>query len=640
MSEYSQYSFQGGMNLQVDDTRLADNQYRCALNLRNRYDILSLIPNSVLDTSAPPGLKQEMVTFGNYIILFIAGKCYYRYYTDTNWTLLLSFGMSPDAPRYWTCEIPVSLTNYIRLANSSSQLISGQGLNALYTPNANGGIQLLTLEGAGQGNLPGLLVQDNVSQPQFLFLDDNGVPQCRTTQTFEQWRIGFTDNTNTVVGPAGGASDEDYDLREYVPIGNSMSWSDGILYMVSQDYSTIFRSVSGRPLDFMVNVTNLLTINSSTIGGLTAFWQDGGGNASSTGYSVGVGGITCVRALSTGGIFVSASNANFSVVPNKTPNAPTIFGEYTFIRTFLFNATNLSDRTVIDTLGDTRFIDLVGIRSFNAVEQLQNEGRNSVFSSTIQKALQQKLNIVDNSSKVIGTKTVNIIQDANYSAAILYDNYELYAINTSLGNVIAVYDTVIGCWSAFDTSQTNGKRIKCFAKIELTVQALYAITEDDELYTLYSGTTNAIPYLRTNAVNYSVRSQYTGLTVRLNDPKVAIKLNTVRFTLGDITSDCSFSTTSFVDNRQSKTGTQTKDITYVPPNVTYNGPIQLIDTDTMLYNGLFSTMDCEQGWDVYLILSWTGGSLIQYSMFMQDLTPVNPMKAQSNAATAHPTTVQ
>ena len=625
MSEYSQYSFIGGMNLQVDDTRLTDSQYRCGINMRNRYDVPTVISDSQKDESLPAGIKQEMVTFGNYIIAFVNGSCYYRYYTDFNWTQLVSFSMSPTAPRYWTCAVPVTETNYLRIASNST--VTG----ATTVSDAGGGIQLLTLEGAAAGNLPGLLVQDNTNQPVFIFIDNTGVVQSRVTQAYGDWRIGFTDGTNIIVGPNGGTNDPSYDLREYVPIGNCMCYSpDGILYVVDPTFTYIFRSVSGRPLDFVVNVTNLLVNGATTIDGMTSNWQLPGGPASTTAYTVGVGGISCIRNLNTGGIFVSASNANFAVTLNKTPGAQTLFGEYTFIRTFLFNATNLSDRTIIDSLGDTRFIDLVGIRSFNAIETLQNEGRNSVFSSGIQKALQKKVN----------GKLENIVQDAQYSAAILFDNYELYALNTALGNVIAVYDTINSCWSSFDTTQTGGKRIKAFAKIELTVQALYAITEDDQLYVLYSGTTNAIPYLRTNAVNYSVRSQYTGQTVRLNDPKAAIKLTSIRFTMTEIEEDCNFSATIFVDDRQSRIGTLTRNINYVPPSKPYTGPVQLPDTDSMLYNGMFSSLNCENGWDVFLILSWSAGSLIQYSLFMEDLTPMNPVKAQSNAAANEPTVVQ
>jgi len=131
--------------------------------------------------------------------------------------------------------------------------------------------------------------------------------------------------------------------------------------------------VSGRPLDFMVNITDAGTA---------------GGDAETTAYSVGVGGISCLRAMSDGSLFVAAGNANFSVSKNMTPNATTLFGEYTFIRKFLFNATCLNDRCILDSLGDTKFIDITGVRSFNAILQTQNEGRNTVFSRMVQSVLE------------------------------------------------------------------------------------------------------------------------------------------------------------------------------------------------------------------------------------------------------------
>ena len=72
-SEYNQTSFKGGMNLLLDDTRLDTTQYRVGFDLTNRYDVLDPVLGSALDPAAPQGLKQELVTFGNYIILFVAG---------------------------------------------------------------------------------------------------------------------------------------------------------------------------------------------------------------------------------------------------------------------------------------------------------------------------------------------------------------------------------------------------------------------------------------------------------------------------------------------------------------------------------------------------------------------------------------
>ncbi len=456
-------------------------------------------------------------------------------------------------------------------------------------------IQTSNVAGASAGNLPGLLVQDNISQPYFIFLQADGVPTARITQTFDQWYIQFTDADNVTVVPDG-------DNREYVPIGNSMVMEDGILYITSQDGNYIYPSVTGRPLDFVINVSNELTPD--------PFRQVGGGDATTTSYSVGVGGITCLRPLSSGGIFVSASNANFAVVANRSPGAPTRFGEPTFIRKFLFNATCLSDRVIFDTVGDTRFIDLTGVRSFNAVEQTQNEGRNTVFTSRVAAAFK------------------GITQSSIATAGILYDNYELYAVNTIFGAAIAKYDTVNNCWSSFDTGQTDGQLIKILAKIELTVQRLYAVTTDDRLFELYVGPLPATGSVRTAAITATIQMGYQ--MVKTNDPQYEIQPRTCRAIVAGITRDCSVSYTPYVNNRLTPTGTEVKQITYSAAPVVSNDPLKLPDVNTQLQNILFSTPNCSQGWKMFAVFSWTGGAITSYSVGCNTLTPMNPTNSQGS----------
>lgn len=586
MSEFKQESFIGGMNLLADDTRLPSNQYRIGFNVRNRYDVLQTVPIGVKDTAAPTGIKQELTTFGNFIVLFVAGYAYYRHYTATGWTQIPGFKMSIDAPRYWTCVIPLATTNYGRIA---PPITDTTGAPITGTSNAQQSIKLTPISDAAAsafaGNDPGLLVQDNLNQPQFIYIDPNtGYPTVRTTQTYAQWYIHYT--TDLVI---------DVDRREYVPIGNTMAWVDGVLYITSQDFNFIYRSVSGRPLDFVVNV--------GTDGGP-------GGDATTTSYSVGVGGISCLRQMSTSGLFVSASNANFIVSKNTENNAPKLFGEYTFIRTFLFNATCLSDRVIFDTLGDTRFIDLTGVRSFNAIEQEQNEGRNSVFTNTIAKAFQ------------------NIVQDPRAAAGILYDNYELYGVNTIFGPAIAVYDTLSKCWSSFDLSQTGGSKIKIFAKIELTIQRLYAVTEDNELYTLYAGTTNALSSIRTpSACSNNVKDE-RGYNI---GNKMELKLQEVRCIVNEVTENMSVSITPFINNRLTSSREQTKEITYNEPTIPYTGGLDLPDVDTQLFNLLFTFPNCGQGWKTFLVISWTSDAVLtQYSMQFSEFKPMNPLLSQGN----------
>jgi hypothetical protein len=627
LSKYNQLSFVGGMNLLGDDTRLQPNQYRIGFNLTNRFDQLDEIFQSVEDLFAPNGIKQELTTFGNYQILFVSGFAFYKLYSDLNWKEIDNFQMSRTAPRFWTVAVPVSTTNYVRFA-ATGVLNTG-------TSNPAGTIQTANISGANFGNIPGLLVQDNINQPQFIFIGADGIPTARVTQNIKQWSISFTDATNTVV--QNDINGIPMDNREYVPIGNSMTWDDGTLFITSQDTNFIYRSVSGRPLDFVVNVTNVLATNAAPVvlayptttgiqelNGITIapYTQVAGGDAQSTSYSVGVGGITCLRQQSSGGIFVAASNANFNVSKNKTPGAPTLFGEYTFIRTFLFNANCLSDRAIFDTTGDTRFIDLTGVRSFNAVEQEQNEGRNSVFTNSISAAFK------------------GLIQDPNNVAGILYDNYELYAVQTIFGPAIAKYDTINNCWTSFEIMQTGGKLVKILAKIELAVQALFAVTQDDRVFQLYKGPILATATVRTVGVCSSVL--YANTNLKMNNPENEIQLHKCRVVMNNIVAPLdpvtglpnltlpagSISFTPYINNRVTKEGPIPKTIFYEEPAVISSNNTDLPDVNTQLCNICFATPNCEQGWKLFGIFTWTGGSITQFMMQMEDIEPENSMSSR------------
>ena len=572
MSEYVQKDFSGGMNLLSCDTELEANQYRLGLNVRNRFGNMEATLSSVEDVAIPAGVKQESVTFGNYLIVFIAGLAYYRFYLSTGWKNIVGFQMSSTAPRFWTESVPLSTTNYGRFG------VQDTTLGAV---SANAGIVFDSVAGAFAGNTPGLVVQDNVNQPQFIYIDPIlGTPIARTTQTFAQWDVDYS------VTPI-------LDKREYVPIGNAMAWVDGVLHIASQDGNFLYRSVSGRPLDFVVNVDDN---------------GDPGGDATTTSYSVGVGNITALRAAANNSLLVTASNAVFNVAKNMTPGAVTIFGEYTFIRTFLFNAVCLSDRCIIDSLGDTRFISLTGVRSFNSILQQQNEGRNSLFSAQLQSVVN------------------GIIQSAETSAAMLFDNYELYAINTVFGPVIAVFDTLMGCWVSFDIAQTGGRPIKMFAKIELTIQRLYAITDDNRLFTLYIGPALDQAVLRPGSM-CAANVTANGSPIM---PEMELKLKDARIVLDTLTATTSATVTPFVNNRLTQSSIQTKTIPYSAPTAVYTGVGVLPDTNVKLFNAYFSFPNTEQGWKVYAIITWTGTLNITQIMFsFVDQKPINPLQSQS-----------
>lgn len=588
MADFKQSSFSGGMNLLLDDTRLpvqfkykegdtpydlTYNQYRLGLNTRSRFDNIDPIQSSVVDTYAPAGVKQAILTFGNYVIIFVAGKCYYKLNGTQGWTQIKTFSMDPQVPRYWTVVVPLNTTNYARIPTTTT--INSNTQTTANTPTAQVSIPQANYVAASFGNNPGLLVQDGKNQPQFLYLDANGNINCRTTQTYAQWSFPLNPATLAMTGP---------DNREYVPIGTYMEWFNGILFIVDVNFSQIYRSVSGRPLDFVINVD----INGNK-----------GGDATTTSYSVGVNGITALRAMPGNLLFIAAGGgACFSVTLNTTPNAPTIFGEYTFLRSPLFSSNCITERGIVDVIGDSVFIDANGLRSFNAVEQQQNEGRNSVFSSSIQRLFN------------------GITQVDGHASAVLFDNYALFSVNTTMGYMIIVYDTITQVYTSLDTQQLNGHAAKQFAAITVTTLSLFAITDDDRVVQLYA---NPNAFDTCTARLGAVCSQ---------DPNKELKVDRFRAVFSNITTNMSATASLFTNNRLDQS--LSKSINYEAPAEQYTGSGIGTDVGTQVNNLTFPFPNSAQGWKAFVAITWTGGaSLTNVCTTTRDVTSLNPLRTQA-----------
>lgn len=574
--EFSQQSWVGGMNLLVDDTRLAINEYRIGFNVRNRYDVLDGVRSSHRDPAAPTGKKQGIYTIGKYVLIFVAGKAYYRLNTMTGWQPIPNFQMSTTAERVYVVAVPITTTNYGRVAKPVTT--SEGGTDTVVSADAP--IMTVSFQSTATGSQSGLLVQDGVNQPQFIYIDPSTLyPTSRVTQTFDQWKFELSADLTTVIT----------DEREYVPVGTLMEWYNGILFVLSPDGENIYRSVSGRPLDFVINI---------------AADGDKGGDATTTSYSVGVGGITCIKAMNDGSLFVAAGNVIcFSVTLNTTQGAPKIFGEYTFLRSVLFNAGCINDLSLTDILGDTGFIDLSGLRSFNSVASTQNEGRNTIFSSKVQSLFD------------------GLIQDT--TAATTFDNYALFGMKTAYGYGIVVYDTLNKDFCSLDLQQTGGSAIKQFAKIELDVLELYAVTADDNVYQLYVGPSFDEAIVRTRAVTWGDENgnQF---------PRMEIKPDNYRVIINNIVDDSTITGSVFVNNRLAVKA-ETKEITYTKPAIPYTSSPTFPDVDTQLNNLLWSVPNSAQGFKVFCLLQWTGGgSITNWSIKCQDLTPLNPPTTQAN----------
>lgn len=575
MGEYNQISFKGGMNLLYNDTRIAENEYREGFNVRCRFDSLDQIRTAKLITS-PPGKKQGIFTFGDYLLLFVEGAAYYQFRDVEGWQVVPSFTMSRLADRVYIEVIPVNTTNYARFAilDSNNEIDAAARISLHNNPSA------------ATGNFSGILVQNGVDQAWFIYIDNTGI-HARLTKKYSEWAFSATN-----------------DAREYVPVGTVMAWIEGALHMVAPDGETIYRSVTGRPLDFVINVD-----------------KDGqkGGDATTTSYSVGVGGITCLRAMSDGSLFVSAANvACYSVTVDRSNNARTIFGEPTFIRRFLFNAGAMNDKVIVDILGDTAFVDLDGLRSYNSVSQLQNEGRNSVFSLTVSKLF------------------AGVTQTSTSSAAILFDNYALFAVNTIYGNIIIVYDTLNKCFVSMDT-QTNGVAVRQFAKIDTDVQRLYCFTANDEVFQLYAGINgDSTPQFATSSLRIQSICAgviYASSNIKMQCPTKETQLKEFRAVLSGFRQQSQVTATFFVDNRQA-TQPATHNVKYLPPSIPYGGDVPYDDVDSGLINLLWTVTNCQQGWKTFAVVSWNGGgSITNMYAALGDISPKNSLKAQANQLT-------
>lgn len=422
--EFQQTKFTGGINLFDNESEIKDDEYRLLINGRQRLANPTPIQKSVKLTLPLVGNNQGGIAVGSTLIVFISGRAYYKLINSSAWVRIPSLQMDATARRFWTQAVPKSTRNYVRKRNDT-----------LNNP------ILLTTDFNVAGNPAGVLVQDGLSQPWLIQFD-------AVTQTFvarETKRYADWSNVSLTA-----------DDREYVPIGKQMFMLNEKLYIVAPDGKSIYQSVTGRPLDFMVNVDN----------DGNKLPAEGFGGAASVSFAFDSDEITHVQSTNLTDTFVYATARYVRLVTLDYNN--TILGEPTYRRSQEIEAGVVNDQSFVDNLGDFAFIDNDGIKSFNAVVNYRVEGRNSIFSLTLNKSV------------------AGIPQTANQAAAISFDNYSLFYCRTEFGKSIAVYDTLRQKWVSIDvTSLVDIKQFVVFANG--AVQKLYAIA-DDGIYEMFAGT--------------------------------------------------------------------------------------------------------------------------------------------------------
>lgn len=431
----SQKSFSEGMDMVSADTAINPNGYNWSINLRPRFGFNDPIKKHVKLQNVPPGKKQGLVAVGNVLILFVAGSAYYQLDGVSTWTLLSPFSMDVTATEYYTAVVPASYINYKRnLLNPADY--TKVGVNANFRIN---------------GTPAALVVQDGVSQP-WLIIFDGAVPLARQCKSYADW---------------GSTLDTDNNV-EYVPIGKQMFYhTDGQLFIVSRDGLSVYRSITGRPLDFMINVD----VNGNKL----PLEQDGG--ATSVSFAFDYEPITYIGPVNIPSSFVLATAHNVRVITLDYVN--TIFSEPRFYESAKIQAGVVNHKSFTEILGGYAFVTFDSAVTFDAVQQLKFQGRNSIFSLALSKLLK-------------GIKQTK-------PCVTNWNNYCLFNLDTIWGNAIAVYDLLLQKWVSLDI--TDVTLVKNFAQVEsLTETRLYALTNLDDVYQMFADDTETyMAQLKTKA---------------------------------------------------------------------------------------------------------------------------------------------
>lgn len=543
MSQFVQKSFIGGMDQLSKDTEIAGNAYRLLINGRTRYGKVETIPTSLDVTYNLSGNIQGLYAFGSALIAFTDGNAFYKVEGTTQWLPVIGFSMDANVDTIFAQAVPISSRNFLRKAVEDSGVV-----------NANAGI-VATNAVTIQGNPAGVVCQDGINQPFLITYNaEANTAVARELGTYDSWS-----NSSTV------AND-----REYVPIGTKMMFVNGILFILDTDNYTILRSVSGRPLDFMVNVdedgNKLVTENL--------------GGARSVSFAQSQETVNCLLPSTSEDTFlIGTANYIYGMLIDYTN---TIFGEPTFRLAFTLNSGIVNQFCLTDKNGDSAIIDYEGVKTFNGIQQLKFEGRNDNFSLQVSKLLKG-------------------IRQSNCCATI-FDNYNLFSVKTALGYAVLVYDGLRELWSGIDISFAAAEGISQFAITTTeTASYLYCVTLQDNIYSLYSidNTELEVPILSTRAFEQDL-------------PEAEIKSNAIRIVNTAGTYDGTMFLTEIVDEKRGQK-TTTKDLEGKICSLNYPiyPPVTAFDGTSRVENLTFTFNQGSTGNRISLNISWNNDAVLE-----------------------------
>lgn len=540
-----QKSFSDGLDLLSSDTQISENGYSWLINARNRFGVIDPILKH-LEVTAPSGIKQGCRGLGDTLIIFVAGKAYYLLNGSDTWIQIPSFQMKVDAPIIWNEAVPASTFSFLRKLNSSGNINDKLAISA---------------DAKINGTPACVVCQDGTNRPWLIIWDDvNDIFTARQAGTYDTW---------TNVDDSGAD-------REYVPIGKQMMYKDGKLYIVSPDGKSLYHSITGRPLDFMVNVdTNGNKLPSENNGGATT-----------VSFAFDFDEITCIQPIDIADSFIYGTAKNSRIITLDFTNP--IFGEPQFRCAAKLNCGIANQYSFADALNDFVCIDQGGVKSFNAVQQVKIKGNSSIFSLQLSKLL---FNAKDN--KQIKQRHCSIIA---------YNSYLLFNLDTYWGNLFAVYDLLRAGWVALDITKVF--RVKQYAYVETASEVkLYCVTENDKVFQMFAGPNREVAQLRvkgfvTPETNVEQKSQF------------------VRCMFEGGTYDGLAELIEYVDDQESTNTRSSKDLKVQIGAIAYPvRPPVMPHTEQRIENTSFPLPNGLTGKKINFILQWTNDAkLIEFEL--------------------------
>ena len=547
--DYQQSSFAGGINQRVDATKVPNSgdSYYLGINVRNREDVLSPIkkPLDLTDT-LPTGKLQGLYGAGTILVLFCGGRPYYRNVADLGMPAFVPLvnppPMNEDVDYIYAEFVPSSTIGYARKKNADDQQVSFD----------------LNLDLPFISSQQGLIYQDGINTASLIF--DNNV-QVQKLNTFAEWN---TEN------------------REYVPVMRQMLYYGGILFGASKDGKELFRSVSGRPLDFVIPVN---------ADGAKVSDVEKEGGASATSKRVDYEAITAIKTTPVDQtIVVGTQNKVFLVQMDPTKE---IFSE-PYLNSFQIAAVGpVNQFCFVDLLGDTAFITQHGIDSVNSASILKQESKNNPVSADISNIFQE-------------TSTKYVSQD--FPCAYQFGaDFALFAVNTIYGRCVLIYDRTSSKFISID-KYDGVNQIKMFASVIVEGQRrLFYITSDDKFYEAYAGDTNETAQV--------LIGEWCS-----NDPKVSQKPLFLHLVFTDCEENGSVTVTPIINKQRGSSFSETIVKKTDPKVYPIVPPFGNSDEDTSQVVS-FNLKTVQAGWKIGVFVEWNvNAKLTHINLTTEDQT--------------------